>query len=84
MAASTSSVLSAEFRRGLKDLQNAVLNPFNGVTQTHEEPGTIANPTQQMVTEDVRGEQSFESVLDSYSARNSPAKEPVREQQPER
>ena len=84
MAASTSSVLSAEWRRGLKDLQNAVLNPFNGVTQTHEEPGTIANPTQQMVTEDVRGEQSFESVLDSYSARNAPAKEPVREQQPER
>ncbi len=84
MAASTSSVLSAEWRRGLKDLQNAVLNPFNGVTQTHEEPGTIANPTQQMVTEDVRGEQSFESVLDSYAARNAPAKEQVIEQQPER
>ncbi len=84
MAASTSSVLSAEWRRGLKDLQNAVLNPFNGVTQTHEEPGTIGNPTQQMVTEDIRGERSFDSVLDEYATRNSPAKEPIREQQPER
>jgi hypothetical protein len=44
-APSTSSVLWAEWRRGLKDLQNAVLNPWNGVTQTHEEQGTIANPT---------------------------------------
>lgn len=84
MAASTSSVLAGEWRRGLKDLQNAVLNPFNGITQTHEEPGTIANPTQQMVTEDIRGEQSFESILDGYAARTAPAKEPVREQQPDR
>ena len=84
MAASTSSVLAGEWRRGLKDLQNAVLNPFNGVTQTHEEPGTIANPTQQMVTEDIRGERSFKSILDGYAARTAPAKEPVREQQPDR
>jgi len=84
MAASTSSVLSAEWRRGLKDLQNAVLNPWNGVTQTHEELGTIANPTQFQVTSEIRGEQSFESVLDGYAARNAPAKEPVREQQPQR
>lgn len=84
MAASTSSVLSAEWRRGLKDLQNAVLNLFNGVTQTHEEPGTIANPTQMLVTAEIRGERSFDSILDEYAARNSPAKEPVREQQPER
>ena len=84
MAASTSSVLSAEWRRGLKDLQNAVLNPFNGVTQTHEEIGTIANPTQMMVSAEIRGEKSFESVLDSYASRNAPAKEQVIEQQPER
>ena len=43
----TSSVLWAEWRRGLKDLQNAVLNPFNGQVATHEEPGTIAAPTRQ-------------------------------------
>jgi hypothetical protein len=42
---STSSVLWAEWRRGLKDLQNIVLNPWQGYAATHEEPGTIANPT---------------------------------------
>jgi hypothetical protein len=38
-------VLWAEWRRGLKDLQNIVLNPWQGWAATHEEPGTIANPT---------------------------------------
>ena len=38
---STSSVLWAEWRRGLKDIQDAVLNPWNGVTQKHEEPGAM-------------------------------------------
>jgi hypothetical protein len=42
---STSSVLWGEWRRGLKDLQNIVLNPWQGYAATHEEPGTIANPT---------------------------------------
>jgi hypothetical protein len=42
---STSSVLWAEWRRGLKDLQNIVLNPWQGYAATHEEPGTIGNLT---------------------------------------
>lgn len=44
---STASVLWAAWRAGLKDLQNAVLNAFppSHVAQ-HEEPGSIANPTQ--------------------------------------
>ncbi|WP_435018397.1 hypothetical protein TA3x_000370 [Tundrisphaera sp. TA3] len=37
------AVLGAEFRRGLKDLQSVVLGEIGG---THDEPGTIANPTQ--------------------------------------
>lgn len=49
------AVLDAEWRRGLKDLQNAVLNPWNGITATHEEPGTIANPTPQQVTRELEG-----------------------------
>jgi hypothetical protein len=73
MAASTSSVLWAEWRRGLKDLQNAVLNPWNGVTQVHEESGTIGNPTQQIVTEDIRGSESFDALLDRHGAGHSPA-----------
>lgn len=84
MAASSSSVLAGEFRRGLKDAQNVVLNPWNGITATHEEPGTIANPTQQMVTEDIRGDRDFESFLDRYASRSGRSKEQQREQQPER
>jgi hypothetical protein len=72
MAASTSSVLWAEWRRGLKDLQNAVLNPWNGVTQTHEESGSIGNPTQQIVTEDIRGDQSFDAMLVRHAAARGP------------
>lgn len=76
---STSSVLWAEWRRGLKDLQNAVLNPWNGVTQTHEESGSIGNPTPQLITQDIRGEsvqqedQNYQSMLESYAARGSEA-----------
>ena len=76
MPASTSSVFWGEWRRGLKDMQNAVLNPWNGVTQTHEESGTIANPTQQIVTEDIQGEKSFNSMVAEYAARGTPEKEP--------
>lgn len=50
---STSSLMYALWREGLKDAQNAVLDPWNGQTATHEEPGTIGNPTQAMVTQDV-------------------------------
>ena len=41
----TSSLFWAQWREGLKDLQNIVLNPWQGHVPTHEEPGTIANPT---------------------------------------
>lgn len=50
---STSSLMYGIWREGLKDAQNVVLNPWNGQVATHEEPGTIANPTQAMVTQDV-------------------------------
>jgi hypothetical protein len=72
---STSSVLWAEWRRGLKDLQNAALNPWNGVTATHEEPGTIATPTQAMVTQEVGTVHGYQSMLDGYAARAPQARE---------
>ncbi len=80
-APSTSSTLWAEWRRGLKDLQNAVLNPFNGITQTHQELGTIANPTPQIVTQGVQGEQTFDQKLGEYATKPAPeqAKEMQRE-----
>ena len=53
---STASVLWAEWRRGLKDLQNFVLNPWQGQVAQHEEPGTIANPTNVEVYQDRRAQ----------------------------
>jgi hypothetical protein len=82
---STSSVLWGEWRRGLKDLQNAVLSPFNGQVATHEEAGTIGNPTQAIVTNEIQGEQqsSYEQVRNSYAA-SAPAREPEQEDARER
>ena len=51
-APSTSSVLWAAWRQGLKDLQNVVLNPFPSHVAQHEEPGNIAVPTQHDVYQD--------------------------------
>jgi len=65
------AVLWAEGRRGLKDLQNAVLNPWNGITQTHEEPGTIGSPTQAEVTAERGNVHGYGSLLDSYAARGA-------------
>jgi len=67
----TSSVLWAEWRRGLKDLQNAVLNPFNGQVATHEETGTIASPTQAEVTAEKGTVYGYQQMLDGYAARGS-------------
>ena len=55
------AVLWAEGRRGLKDLQVAVLGNWAG---THEEPGTIANPTQMIVTQEMGG---FDAEVARYS-----------------
>jgi hypothetical protein len=79
---STASVFWAEWRRGLKDLQNAVLNPWNGVTQTHEEPGSIASPTQAVVTQEIGTVYGYQAMLDGYAARGSA--EPEREKHQER
>jgi hypothetical protein len=65
------AVLWAEGRRGLKDLQNAALNPWNGVTQTHEEPGTIASPTQAEITSERGNVRSYSNLLDGYAARGA-------------
>ncbi len=65
------AVLWAEGRRGLKDLQNAVLNPWNGVTQTHEEPGTIASPTQAEVTSERGNVHNYSKLLDAYASRGA-------------
>lgn len=68
------STLWANWRQGLKDLQHVVLNPFpQGHVAQHEEPGTIANPTQVEVYKHNHPEQSASGVH-GPKAETSPAK----------
>lgn len=71
------SALGAEWRRGLKDLQTVVLGPWGG---SHNELGTIANPTPQLITDEIQGkgqrmpsaatpEADFEREMRSHAAR---------------
>lgn len=78
------ATLQAEFRRGLKDLQNAVLNPWNGFSATHEEAGTIANPTQQLVTQDLQGQRSGKSLYGPEMKSKEAPPEKQLEGQPEK
>lgn len=76
---SGSSVLYAEWRRGLKDLQNVAINPWNGNVATHEEPGTIGNPTAQIVSDEIHGgrEQEHDGIL--HRGRGREVEEPAME-----
>ncbi|HVX64757.1 MAG TPA: hypothetical protein VHC19_29330 [Pirellulales bacterium] len=75
---STSSLMWGLWREGLKDMQNAVLDPWNGQTATHEEPGTIANPTQAMVTQDIGTVHGYhhDAYLDQVAAQHIEQPEP--------
>jgi hypothetical protein len=48
------AALNAAFRLGLKDMQDATL-AFPESQKSRDEPGSIGNPTQHMVTEQVKG-----------------------------
>jgi hypothetical protein len=73
-APSTSSVLWAEWRRGLKDLQNAVLNAFPDHAAQHEEPGSIANPTQLEVYQEKHNDQPSQEYDPGEFARSGGTK----------
>jgi hypothetical protein len=64
-APSGSSTLWAAWRQGLKDLQNAVLGAWGG---THEEPGSIANPTTQVITNDMGNFHGYNPTYDEARA----------------
>lgn len=49
------AVLGAEWRHGLKDAQDMVLNAFPDGFPQRNEPGTIGNPTQHIVTQEIQG-----------------------------
>ena len=77
---SFSGPLQAAWRQGLKEL-GAVLPAFPESVRPIEEPGTLGNPTPQMVTEQIapRGEgRDFENRLDGYAARSG-SREPQQE-----
>jgi hypothetical protein len=77
-----SAPLYAWLRQGTKEAAQA-LHAFPDSVRHVEEIGMMGNPTQHMVTQQVRG-QDFQSVLQNYAARGAPAKEQQQEQQPER
>ncbi|WP_088258695.1 hypothetical protein [Fimbriiglobus ruber] len=47
--------LHAAWRGGLKDFQDAVIPAFPDSMKAREEPGSIASPTSQLVTESMTG-----------------------------
>lgn len=49
------AVLHGEFRRGLKDLQDHVLQAFPESKLSRDEANTVANPTQYMATQERLG-----------------------------
>ncbi len=67
------AVLHAEFRRGLKDLQDAVLQPFPDSKQSRDEANTIANPTQFTATQERLGRELIPDAPEP-GADNRPAK----------
>jgi hypothetical protein len=46
--------IHAALRGGLKDLQDAILPAFPDSMKAREEPGSIASPTQQIVTQQMK------------------------------
>jgi len=86
--------MGAVFREGLKDLQNVVLHAFPDSIHGVEEPGTPTNPTQQMVTDAVVGNDRSDSTAGALPSQSvslqdildapAPVTPPVQEQQNER
>lgn len=66
---SFSAPLYAALRQGSKEIAQNVLPAFPDSARPIEEPGTLGNPTPQMVTAQAGTFQSYEQMLDSYSQR---------------
>ncbi|HEY4309148.1 MAG TPA: hypothetical protein VGN12_06820 [Pirellulales bacterium] len=65
-----SAPLYAALRQGSKEFSQA-LQALPSSIRTVEEPGTLGNPTPQMVTEQAQGHSSFQDFLDRYDSRAS-------------
>lgn len=80
---SFSAPLYAALRQGAKELAQA-LPAFPESARIVEEPGTLGNPTPQQVTEQVVGEQGYQSMFNTYAARCDTGREQVQSQEMER
>ena len=60
--------IDAAVRQGAKEITQA-LPAFPDSIRPVEEPGTMGNPTQQMVTENIRGDHSFDDMVNRHAAR---------------
>lgn len=70
-----SAPLWAAARQGAKELSQA-LHAFPDSVRVVEEPGTIGNPTSQMVTEQVHSTEGCQQMLADRSRESGPAERP--------
>ena len=72
-----SAPLYAALRQGSKELAQ-VLPAFPESVRPIEEPGTLANPTQQMISEEIGTLKGYNRMLDKYASRESERDTPER------
>jgi len=65
------ATLKAYFREGLHTVQDFFLKAFPDSTPVKGEPGTLGQPTPQMVTQDIQGPQSYDQRLGDYVQRGN-------------
>lgn len=80
---SVTAPLLAALRQGAKELA-AILPAFPESVRVVEEPGTMGNPTPQMVTEQISAEQDIDNMLDTYAARAHSGREQSQEKEMDR
>jgi hypothetical protein len=74
---SFSAPLYAALRQGAKEIAQA-LPAFPDSVHPVEEPGTLGNPTQAMVTQEIGTVQGYNSTLEDYASRGAGREEQER------
>ena len=75
---SFSSPLWAAARQGMKELAQ-YLPAFPDSGRTVEEPGTLGNPTPQMISEQIGTLEGYNQMLDAYADQHIEQEEPEQE-----
>ena len=75
---SFSAPLWAAARQGAKELSQC-LPAFPDSIRPVEEPGTLGNPTPQMITEQIGTLDGYNQMLDSYASQHADRSEPDQE-----